>query len=251
MTWTLEGQTLVVEGTAGSDHILISQGKQGKVLVRAGGRSIGPLSVDRLVVHAGAGNDVVTAIGPVSVPLEVHGGDGRDFLSGGSGPDQLFGGEGNDRLDGGKGNDILAGGDGDDRLMGRSGNDLLIGGMGRDWIEGASGRDLIVGGATVYDADPAALQLLRTSPISLVSGAAVRLDGTTVYSDARDTLLGQTGNDHYYYGAEDSLRGFTRGDTKTLLAPQPSGANHALTTDAGVQQMPSVARRLRASSIRS
>jgi Ca2+-binding RTX toxin-like protein len=291
--WSLQGTTLLIQGTPHNDTVFIWSHSGGKVEVQINGGRTGSLSAERVVVYAYSGNDLVTAEGNVFIPLEVHGGDGRDSLLGGSGADQLFGDSGDDQLfgkggkdllDGGSGRDILVGGSGndqllggpgddtvfggdggdvlhgglgsdqlygeagndvitgdggDDRLYGHFGADLLVGGLGRDWIEGGDGNDIIVGGATVFDSDDEALRLLRSASPDNSSGP--RLDATTVYSDGPDTLFGQGGKDWVYRGPEDTLRGTDKADVNTVLQLQPTGANHSLTTDAGVQQMPSVA----------
>ena len=73
-------------------------------------------ALDRLVISAGAGDDVIDASGVTAgaMGLTLEGGDGNDVLIGSEGDDILRGGPGDDVLIGGGGNDILDGGDGDD-----------------------------------------------------------------------------------------------------------------------------------------
>jgi Ca2+-binding RTX toxin-like protein len=73
-------------------------------------------ALDRLVISAGAGDDVIDASGVTggAIGLTLDGGDGNDVLIGSEGDDILRGGPGDDVLIGGGGNDILDGGDGDD-----------------------------------------------------------------------------------------------------------------------------------------
>ena len=59
------------------------------------------------------------------------GGDGRDFLSDGTGNDSLYGGDGADYLDCGAGIDTLAGGDGNDRLAGSAESGTFLAKAGR------------------------------------------------------------------------------------------------------------------------
>jgi Ca2+-binding RTX toxin-like protein len=60
-------------------------------------------SVDRLVINAGGGNDVVTAFNGLStlIQLTIDGGAGNDTITGGDGADLLLGGDGNDVIRGG------------------------------------------------------------------------------------------------------------------------------------------------------
>lgn len=94
----------------------------------------------KVIVYAQGGNDIIVA-NILSLPTELHGGDGDDVLVGGKGADWL---------DGGAGNDILLGGtesvDGADTLLGGLGNDMLYGHYGADHLDGGPGADLIVAG---------------------------------------------------------------------------------------------------------
>jgi Ca2+-binding RTX toxin-like protein len=74
---------------------------------------------DRLIVNAGAGDDVVVASGlsATAIQLTEDGGDGADVLIGGRGNDNLLGGAGDDILIGGPGQDILDGGLGNNILF--------------------------------------------------------------------------------------------------------------------------------------
>ena len=79
--------------------------------------------VAKVVVRAGAGNDLVRMSG--TIPLEAHGADGDDSLYGGQGNDALFGDGGNDSIHGGEGDDVLSGGAGADYLSGDGGVDTV------------------------------------------------------------------------------------------------------------------------------
>ena len=59
------------------------------------------------------------------------GGDGHDFLSGGTGNDSLYGGDGADYLDCGAGIDTLVGGDGNNRLAGSAKSGTFLAKAGR------------------------------------------------------------------------------------------------------------------------
>lgn len=194
-------------------------------------------------LDGGAGRDVL------------HGEAGEDRISGGAGDDLVYGGDdddllhgqaGSDRLYGGRGRDLLVGDDDADILNGQAGYDFLIGGFGADRIAGGDGDDVLVGGPTVFDPDAKELQALRadlspSSPTETRAAATKRLTGATIYSDERDQLDGQSGGDRIYHGPEDLVRNSRAADSLTLIAAQSLGANHAVTAEAGVQQMPSVA----------
>jgi Ca2+-binding RTX toxin-like protein len=132
----------------------------------------------RIIIAAGAGDDVVVARGiptsSVEIPsVEVFAAQGNDrvdlfrlrgaLVTGGTGDDTLRGGIYADSLEGGDGNDALAGGgdpsagnapedtlnggDGDDVLYGQDGADSLLGGAGNDTLYGQDDDDTLLGGA--------------------------------------------------------------------------------------------------------
>jgi Ca2+-binding RTX toxin-like protein len=74
---------------------------------------------DRIIINAGAGDDVVEASGlaPGTIQFTANGGDGNDVLIGSDGPDTLSGGAGDDVLLGNGGLDILDGGPGDNIVI--------------------------------------------------------------------------------------------------------------------------------------
>lgn len=82
------------------------------------------------------------------------GGEGYDYLNGGSGNDELYGSAGYSYLIGGAGNDTLDGGkdkksDESATLSGDDGNDILIAYNSNDDLDGGSGNDTLTGGAGV------------------------------------------------------------------------------------------------------
>ena len=108
---------LLVYGTTRSDSIRVTQ-RSGELLVTANGRSLGQFllsRVERLVIDAGSGNDVVKLVG-VTLDSDLYGGTGADILIGGDGQDQMFGEDGPDVLWGRRGADRLDGGAGRNRL---------------------------------------------------------------------------------------------------------------------------------------
>lgn len=114
--------------------------------------------VSRIVLELNGGHDR-THLGavtggvpqlPTEIPIEVYGDRGPDWLDsapagsslhGGPGRDQVSGNFGPDRLSGGPGRDTLSGDDGADDLGGGPGRDLLIGGADDDTLVGGGGRD--------------------------------------------------------------------------------------------------------------
>ncbi|HYE17221.1 MAG TPA: PKD domain-containing protein, partial [Tepidisphaeraceae bacterium] len=142
--------TLLVAGTDGRDHIDVKRYKKtGKVVLTVGGTVQGVFQADALIVHAGAGKDVVHVHEHVSLRVEIDGGDGHDRLFAGGGPTTLRGGAGNDLLHAGRGASLLDGGDGDDVLVVPSCNrstNTLLGGAGNDHLHGGRGADVLDGG---------------------------------------------------------------------------------------------------------
>ncbi len=113
--------TIVIEGTAGDDVITVSGDASGIVIagLHATITIIGfEASLDRLVINALGGDDVVDATGLVG-PFAVT-------------------------ANGGDGNDVLLGGGGNDVLNGEAGDDVLIGGAGVDQLDGGPGQNIVL-----------------------------------------------------------------------------------------------------------
>jgi Ca2+-binding RTX toxin-like protein len=105
-------------------------------------------TIERIVLNAGAGDDIFKASANLSplISLVLDGGAGTDNLAAGNGNDTLRGGSENDGLGGSGGNDSLDGGSGVDNLNGGAGNDVFgLGaeGSGVDTVTDASGIDTI------------------------------------------------------------------------------------------------------------
>lgn len=84
-------QMLSVQGTAGSDRIRFKAGKQGAIEVRLDNRKLGTFSgMTRIIIDAGAGNDVIDAR-KVNVPVVLVGGTDSDLLVGGKANNILIG----------------------------------------------------------------------------------------------------------------------------------------------------------------
>jgi hypothetical protein len=93
-------------------------------------------------------------------------------------PSMAFGNGGQDVLIGGSGSDKLYGGSGDDRLTGGASDDYLDGGAGNDYLDGGAGNDGLFGGN----------------------------------DQARDTLIGNGGNDRLLEKVSYTNRILTRTD---------------------------------------
>jgi hypothetical protein len=142
---TLDGgagtDSLLLNGTSGDDVIILTD-----TSISGLGAGITLISIENLVIDAGAGNDLVDG-SALTLSVTIFGGTGDDTLLGGSNDDKLYGQDGNDRLHGNNGNDLLDGGDGNDALFGDDGNDDLEGGNGDDHLYAGAGDDLLNGNA--------------------------------------------------------------------------------------------------------
>jgi parallel beta-helix repeat protein len=209
----LPGGRLVVRGTDGNDTIRIAPGwEAGSVKVKLNGQCLAFAGVTEVSVFANAGNDQVRVSGCVRLSVVAFGGAGSDVLVGGSGAD------------------VLLGGTGSDLLVGEGGRDILIGGGGSDLLFGEGGSDLLVAGSTAYDANLAALRLLRAEwtadrpfadRVNNLSGtgtggangpAVLRAGGpsATVFADqATDVLFGDCGCDWFLFHAGSSAPDWT------------------------------------------
>ena len=91
--------------------------------------------------HGGDGNDYI--VGGSKSNVTLYGDAGSDYIHSDKGDDYLYGDAGNDELHGGSGNDSLYGGSGNDDLYGEDGNDNLHGGAGSDIFHYKNGNDTI------------------------------------------------------------------------------------------------------------
>jgi Ca2+-binding RTX toxin-like protein len=117
-----QADTVVVNGTNGDDVAEVTGDASGtdvNGLAAAVHISGAEAANDRLVIHALAGDDVVSAAGlkATAIQFSADGGDGDDVLIGGAGNDSLVGAAGNDLLLGGPGQDFLDGGPGDNVII--------------------------------------------------------------------------------------------------------------------------------------
>ncbi len=160
MIWNPGGGTNLFEGGDGNDTALINGSNASETFtITANGTRVrfdetgpAPFSLDigtteNLVLHAGGGDDVITAgngLGSL-ISLTLDGGAGNDTITGGDGNDLLIGGSGNDIVNGGRGNDVAQLGSGDDTFIWNPGD-------GSDTVEGGSGNDkLLFNGANINE----------------------------------------------------------------------------------------------------
>jgi Ca2+-binding RTX toxin-like protein len=210
--------------------------------IRAGGGAddldVDPYHFPGVVVHAGAGNDFVSAgwdraIEPDGYPqpaasdgVTLFGDGGNDVLAGSNADDTLVGGDesvgpepDNDLLEGFGGNDVLSGGAGADWLLGGGGDDIFAGGSGADMLWGAQGADRIYGGSeddrlygdtlgsylrwnqVLGGPDPEAFRDLAY----FHAGDYYLHEDIPAADSGNDFLAGGLGDDHLYGGAGDDV----------------------------------------------
>ena len=124
--------SVVVNGTAGDDHISIASsgaavvvnGLAAKVTIKGAEGANDTVTVDGL-----AGNDTInaSALNPGQINLTINGGAGNDTITGSAGDDTVIGGTGNDTALLGAGNDTFVWnpGDASDTVEGQAGVDTL------------------------------------------------------------------------------------------------------------------------------
>ena len=152
MIWNPGDGTDLMEGGDGTDTAEINGGNASETFtITANGSRVrfdrvspAPFSLDigtteNLVLHAGGGDDVITAGNGLSslIQLTLDGGAGNDIITGGDGNDILIGGDGNDIITGGRGNDSAELGNGDDTFIWNpgDGSDVVDGGAGTDTLQ--------------------------------------------------------------------------------------------------------------------
>ena len=146
----------VIKGTGKGDNIQVYGNDSGEVVVSINGKETvyTQEEAQKLIIDAGAGDDIITVDAGVTANMHILGGSGDDYIQGGGGNDTIYGGHGNDTLyglsgsdviDGGTGKDYIDGGKGNDRLYGGRGDDILVGGKGDDELYGWQGDDLLIG----------------------------------------------------------------------------------------------------------
>jgi hypothetical protein len=196
----LHNGILYVIGGSDDDHVGIKRAK-GKLEVKADfipgkSRAFDAAAVHSIISYLGAGNDHLDISKEATMPAVIHGGRGDDHLASGGGAAALLGDEG------------------DDQLVGQTGSNILIGGPGRDALVAARGGDVLIGGSTNADKDDhtlmaAAVAWASPAPYTL---RASSIDALFVVTDDgnRDGLTGGSGQDLFYDGADDRLKGSKR-----------------------------------------
>jgi autotransporter-associated beta strand protein len=203
---------LVMSGTNGDDVVRVRPGADADSVtvvirgqsyqVRIRGTFASP--IDRIIVDALAGDDLVEVQDEIGIST------------------WLWGGAGNDLVKGGGGNDVLLGGGGCDLLLGGGGRDLLIGGTGSDLLLGSAGDDILIGGTTALDATVGGLDAVmkewmrgdatysqRVSHLEHgggLNGTVVLNDGTVHDDGCMDLLTGLAGRDWFFANREGGVR---------------------------------------------
>jgi Ca2+-binding RTX toxin-like protein len=160
MIWNPGEGTDLMEGGDGNDTAEVNGGNGAEVFtITANGTRVrfdrvnpGPFSLDigtteNLVLHAGGGDDMISASGNLAplINLTLDGGAGNDTILGGNGNDTLIGGDGNDFVDGNQGSDVAQLGAGDDVFQWDPGD-------GSDTVDGQDGTDtLVFNGANINE----------------------------------------------------------------------------------------------------
>jgi Ca2+-binding RTX toxin-like protein len=171
-----QADVVAVNGTGSADTVSVARDGTSVVVDGLSSRTTiehADASVDRLVINAGGGNDVVAAANGLStlIQLTIDGGAGNDTISGGDGADLLLGGDGNDVVSGRIGADTAQLGSGDDTFVWNPGD-------GSDIVEGNSGSDTLqfngsnIGEEIVLAANGSHAQLTRN-----VAGVTMDLHG--------------------------------------------------------------------------
>ncbi|MFT5526537.1 MAG: Ca2+-binding RTX toxin-like protein, partial [Pirellulaceae bacterium] len=197
-TFEFDGQLftagdLYVKGRPEPDRFIFSNGGGNRVVTRINNVFYGPFAVTGTIVAYGeASADRMTISGNLALPVEFHGGEGRDYLAGGTRDDSLFGDNGNDTILTGEGSNYAHGGNGNDILSGRSGSDTLVGGNGNDRLIGSSGADVLIGDglSTPLPGDDTFAPAVGNDQLVGGNGADLLVGGP-----GNDILVGGAGND--------------------------------------------------------
>jgi Ca2+-binding RTX toxin-like protein len=182
------------------------------------------------ILNGGGGTDTASfasATGSVSVGLGATGNGSASHESGEF--DQLFsienltGSAFHDSLLGNDGANLLDGGAGGDALFGRGGDDVMIGGEGNDFLRGSDGADVLDGGngwdrvSSFVTAPTAGISFdLNIQGVAQDTGQGMDVligiehaSGTVL----SDTLIGNSGSNWLWSGADATAGGGTGDDT--------------------------------------
>ncbi len=217
---TLQGSTLLIDGSSGDDIIRVTPTGGDSITARliTPSQTLNetfPMdSIGSIEVTGRNGDDLFNNITNRQSTFHGNGGDdiglggyGRDTFIGGNGNDFFFGRQGADEAFGGSGNDRLLGFDGDDILDGQDGNDFVNGGAGDDQISGSNGNDRLLG----FDGN------------DTISGGWG--DDFVAGGDGEDQLFGDQGHDTLRGGGDaDTLDGGSGSDL--ILGDQGNDVSH-------------------------
>lgn len=199
-----------VFGTGANDNLTIGANNR-RITATRGLATItadNNMSVQRLVVNAGFGDDTVTVNDLTTIDcavlIIVNGDEGNDrltaqgsrlglarlMMNGNAGNDTIIGSLDGDSLTGNEGNDAINGLAGNDSIVGTAGDDILAGGLGDDTLDGGDGEDFVTGNA---------------GNDRMRGGAG---NDTLRGFEGDDTLDGQTGDDNLNgMDGDDVIRG--------------------------------------------
>jgi Ca2+-binding RTX toxin-like protein len=210
---------VVVNGTPGNDVITVVPNSTNNTLITVfvNGMNTGShpaAGITRLVINGFAGNDTIYVHGSIRTPIEAHGGEGHDRITGGAGDDVLIGDEDCET--------------GRDTVIGGGGHDVLVGGALADNLDGGGGNDILLGGVLVAPFDDSFANLRAIGNAWALGGmvAADLADNNSdndIYDIALDTFTGGTGRDWFIGDAADRIADSKRivadGDLVTRIMP--------------------------------
>ena len=213
---------LTVIGSRGNDSITVTPGSDaGEVVLDGNGIVTTFAGVSSIEIFGDEGDDTIIVNG--SIPSELYGCRGDDFILGSSGPDLIHGGLGEDNLNGRNGADIIygsapgmadtfgntiQGGRGQDAIVGTDFADIIFGGEANDTIVAFDGDDEIFGGqgADVIHAGFGDDTIRAGESNDEVFGGPG--DDLILGGLGLDVLWGGNGNDTIFGGVgKDELRG--------------------------------------------
>jgi autotransporter-associated beta strand protein len=237
------GKKAVTIGTRGNDRIRILQGS---IIVELNGQEIAHLhGIDEVFVWGGDGDDTIIVDADVDVPTTLLGGDGSDWLVGGSGPTVLDGGDGDDILQDGGGINTIIGGAGSNTFIPGGGVNTFVAPAGAtapvvftdhyDVMEDGTLAVLPVAGVLANDLgvhpdDTLAVIAVNGSSAGVGQPVATGHGSVTIYADGSFTYTSgadsQAAEDSFTYTISDG-NGGTATATVTITIVQYAGVSVA------------------------
>lgn len=201
----IEGGTGIdnLNGGGGNDILLLSDADNGDMVD-------GGADTDAFQYNDGSGANNVITVTPSDVTVDgatiqltsierviIQAGDGNDLITGGIGNDLLRGQNGNDTILSGAGTDQIEGGDGDDRLVLEdiSAGDTINGGADTDTLVYAASlgaNHTITGTAGDFTVDGVTITVIDLENFEITGGDQ---DDTITTHDGDDVIDALTGND--------------------------------------------------------